>query len=533
MDIRKIRGELSRGRPLRELPLRVTFYARVSTDKTEQQGSLENQIQYYTDLIRATPCWTFAEGYVDEGISGTTALRRESFLRMIADARGGKFDFILTKEISRFSRSTLDSIRYTQELLEAGVGVLFQNDNINTLDADSEFRLVVMAGVAQDEVRKLSERLKFGFRQSIQNGRVLGNDRLWGYSKKDCRLTVVPEQAEAVRTLFTLYATGRYGIRTLSRELTRRGFTSREGNPFNPGTIGHILTNPKYKGWYCGHRTQSVSYRTHKKIALDSSEWVTYPDPRIPAIVPEALWDAANALYQERSRRARARGEGCQSRYPYSGKLLCGVHNAPLHRQSYRTKAGTAEFWKCRVAREQGKDACGLPGIRTAEVDAVLAELAARVLPDRERLADLALRSLREGAASGGREGLAARLAQLAARRERLLELRVEGALSLSEFRRRDDRLREQAAALQSCPGQAEDGLDSPSRAAELRRVLGEELRFSGASASAVLGALLDRAVLEPSSTRECLRLRVCLRQGGEWTAEIRRRPFSVCCRPA
>jgi hypothetical protein len=160
MDIRKIRGELSRGRPLRELPLRVTFYARVSTDKTEQQGSLENQIQYYTDLIRATPCWTFAEGYVDEGISGTTALRRESFLRMIADARGGKFDFILTKEISRFSRSTLDSIRYTQELLEAGVGVLFQNDNINTLDADSEFRLVVMAGVAQDEVRKLSERLK-------------------------------------------------------------------------------------------------------------------------------------------------------------------------------------------------------------------------------------------------------------------------------------------------------------------------------------------------------------------------------------
>lgn len=151
------------------------------------------------------------------------------------------FDFIITKEISRFSRNTLDSIQYTQELLENNVGVLFQNDNINTLDSDSEFRLVVMAGVAQDEVRKLSERLKFGFRQSIKNGRVLGNNRLWGYDKKDCKLTIVPEQAEAVKQIFELYATGQYGLRSLSQELTRRGYTSLQGNVFNTSTIGHIL----------------------------------------------------------------------------------------------------------------------------------------------------------------------------------------------------------------------------------------------------------------------------------------------------
>ena len=206
MNVLKIRAELRNGRSLFDLPLRVTFYARVSTEKDEQLNSLENQIQYYTELIRSKPSWTYIPGYIDEGISGTSTRKRDSFLRMVRDAKAGRFDFIITKEISRFSRSTLDSIQYTQELLEYGVGVLFQNDGINTLDSDSEFRLVVMAGVAQDEVRKLSERLKFGFRQAIKNGHVLGNDRLWGYDKKNCVLSINEAEARAVRRIFHLYA---------------------------------------------------------------------------------------------------------------------------------------------------------------------------------------------------------------------------------------------------------------------------------------------------------------------------------------
>ena len=148
MQVRKIRAEMRMGRSIFDLPLRVTFYARVSTDKDEQLNSLENQVQYYTELIKSKENWSFVPGYIDEGISGTSTKKRDSFNRMIADARAGRFDFIITKEISRFSRSTLDSIRYTQELLEHDVGVLFQNDNINTLHTDSEFRLVVKIGRA-------------------------------------------------------------------------------------------------------------------------------------------------------------------------------------------------------------------------------------------------------------------------------------------------------------------------------------------------------------------------------------------------
>ena len=190
MDVRRLDEMQAQGRSIFDAALSVAYYARVSTDKEEQINSLGNQVRYFEDYIRANPHWTFAGGYGDEGISGTSTKKRDSFLRMIQDAKDGRFDFIITKEISRFSRSTLDSIQYTQELLEHDVGVLFQNDNINTLDPDSEFRLVVMAGVAQDEVRKLSERLKFGFQQAIKNGHVLGNDRLWGYDKSGCVLTV-------------------------------------------------------------------------------------------------------------------------------------------------------------------------------------------------------------------------------------------------------------------------------------------------------------------------------------------------------
>ena len=233
MNVHRIRTEMRMGKTIYDLPLRVTFYARVSTDKDEQLNSLENQVQYYTEFIQSKPNWTYCSGYIDEGISGTSTKKRDSFNRMIADAKAGRFDFIITKEISRFSRSTLDSIQYTQELLEHDVGVFFQNDNINTLDSDSEFRLVVMAGVAQDEVRKLSERLKFGFRQAIKNGHVLGNDKLWGYDKKDCVLSINEKEAQAVRRIFDLYANQQLGVRRISQVLYDEGFTSRKGNEFN------------------------------------------------------------------------------------------------------------------------------------------------------------------------------------------------------------------------------------------------------------------------------------------------------------
>ncbi|MBS6458215.1 MAG: sigma-70 family RNA polymerase sigma factor, partial [Firmicutes bacterium] len=329
---------------------------------------------------------------------------------------------------------------------ENNVGVLFQNDNINTLDSDSEFRLVVMAGVAQDEVRKLSERLKFGFCQSIKNGRVLGNNRLWGYDKKDCKLTIVPEQAEAVKQIFELYATGQYGLRSLSQELTRRGYTSLQGNVFNTSTIGHILQNPKYKGWYCGNKTQSLDYRKKKTAFLDESEWVSYPDPNIPAIVSEEVWDKANALFKQRSARSKAYGVGYQSRYPYSGKIICGKHGTSFHRQSFKTREGETEFWKCKMYREHGKAGCDLPTIRTRELDTILAEQFQKLVKHQRQIIRMVLDSVtntqKKGDHSKEIARLQAQIQQLEDKKEKLLELSMADAITMQEFKKRNSRFK-------------------------------------------------------------------------------------------
>ena len=530
--IQTLREQMRMGKSLYDLPLRVTYYARVSTDKLEQQGSLKNQVQYYTEQIQKNRNWIFVEGYVDEGISGTSTEKREDFLRMIADAHCGRFDFIITKEISRFSRNTLDSIRYTQELLEAGVGVLFQNDNINTLDADSEFRLVVMAGVAQDEVRKLSERLKFGFRQSIRNGRVLGNDLMWGYEKKGGRLYIQEEEAQIVRRIFTLYATGQYGVRRLAQKLTQEGYTNRAGDAFSEATIRNILKNPKYKGWYCGHKTESTDYRTKRRIILQQKDWVLYPDETVPAIVSEEVWEQANAILKRRGANARIHTYACQNRYPYSGKIFCETHQMPCHRRAFHTAEGQTEYWSCRLYRQQGRAGCTLPHVRTEELNRVASALLPQIPIDQKEVFELVWRGLqRAGRRGTGAErgaSIERQLVQVAHKKERLLELSLEGVLSNPDFQEQNDRLNEQRRQL--CRQQRENTARQKQGQTErekLMQAMEEELK--GILHQEVAASILQKVVVCADSTRETIHLHV--KFGLEQTASVHflRKPFTFC----
>ena len=525
MNVLRIRNEMRSGKTIFDLPLRVTFYARVSTDKDEQINSLENQIQYYTELIQSKPNWTYIEGYIDEGISGTSTKKRDSFNRMIRDAKAGRFDFIITKEISRFSRSTLDSIKYTQELLEHDVGVLFQNDNINTLDSDSEFRLVVMAGVAQDEVRKLSERLKFGFRQAIKNGHVLGNDKLWGYDKKDCVLTINEKEAQVVRRIFDLYANQQMGIRRISQTLYDESFTSRKGNTFNVLTIRHILCNPKYKGWYCANKSQTVDYRSKRKVFLDESEWVMYSDPSIPAIVSEELWDRANALYKRRSQQMMSHQSAAEfhNRYPYSGKIICEEHGTSFHRQVLRSSKGEKEVWQCRVYRNRGRVACSAPQLRTTELDQIMAQIFDQLTQNKQAIIDAVVTVLQsvpdEHDYAQDIRHIEEDLSSIQAKKDRLLEMSIEGVISTAEFKQRNDGFNEQAKVLEErlavLQSEAEKGQQTTAQLQEIRSALEEELTFQNSVNSALVTTILDKIIVKKGSTKEELHLEIHLKFGG------------------
>ena len=538
MNVLKIRNEMRNGKSIFDMPLRVTFYARVSTDKDEQLNSLENQIQYYTDLIQSKVSWTYIPGYIDEGISGTSTKKRDSFLQMIEDAKVGRFDFIITKEISRFSRSTLDSIQYTQELLEHNVGVLFQNDNINTLDPDSEFRLVVMAGVAQDEVRKLSERLKFGFRQAIKNGHVLGNDKLWGYDKKDCILTINESEAKAVRRIFDLYANQKMGIRRISQKLYDEGFTSRRGNAFNVLTIRHILENPKYKGWYCANKSQTVDYRSKRKIFLEEDEWIMYPDPSIPAIVSEELWDRANALYKRRRQQMLSHQNAAEfhNRYPYSGKIICEEHGTSFHRQVRKSMKGEKEAWQCRVYRNRGRAGCSAPQLLTEELDQIMARIFDQLAQDKQAIVEAVVKIIRsvpnELDYQQDIRRIAEEISAIIWKKDRLLEMSIERALSTTEFKQRNERFNQQLQELERQKRSLELEKDkskiSVDQLSKIKTALEEEITFQNGINSALVTTILDHIVVKKNSTREVMHLDIHLKLGEPYEAIIDRKNSSL-----
>lgn len=539
MNILRIRNELRNGKSIFDIPLRVTFYARVSTDKEEQLNSLENQVQYFTEFIRSRPNWTYVEGYVDEGISGASTKKRDNFLRMIADAKAGLFDFIITKEISRFSRSTLDSIRYTQELLEHDVGVLFQNDNINTLDSDSEFRLVVMAGVAQDEIRKLSERLKFGFRQAIKNGHVLGNDKLWGYDKKDCVLTINETEAKVVRRIFHLYANEQMGIRRISQQLFDEGFTSRKGNAFNVLTIRHILENPKYKGWYCANKSQTVDYRSKRKIFLDESEWVMYPDPSIPAIVSEELWDRANVLYKQRSAQMMSHQSAAEfhNRYPYSGKIICEEHGTSFYRQVLNSSKGKKEVWQCRVYRNRGRAACSAPQMRTSELNKIMAEIFSQMIHNKQEIVDAVVKVIQsvpqEHDFQQDIRRMESELSAIHAKKDRLLDMSIEGVISTVEFKQRNDGFNQQIQTLGQqlaiLKAEEEKSLISTEQLNKIKATLEDDLSFQNGIRSELVTTILDHIVVKKGSTKEEFHLDIYLKFGDPCGVIFDRANSSFC----
>ena len=191
--------------------MRIAVYARVSTEHEAQINALENQLEWYKIEGSRHPDWEIVEVYVDQGITGTQAQKRPEFLRMMEDAQKGKFDLIITREVSRFARNTVDTLSYTRELKARGVDVFFINDGINTATNDGELRLTIMSSMAQDESRKISERVKAGQKISRVKHVLYGSGNILGYRRENGTYVPDPDQAETVRLIFQMYSTGEMG----------------------------------------------------------------------------------------------------------------------------------------------------------------------------------------------------------------------------------------------------------------------------------------------------------------------------------
>ena len=457
MDIHDIQQQL-RTKSLYDIPLRVTYYARVSSESDEQLNSLGNQIQYYEDFIRRNAAWTFVPGYIDEGLSGISTKRRENFNRMIDDAAEDTFDLIITKEISRFARNTLDSIQFTRQLLGCGVGVFFQNDNINTFDEDSELRLSIMSSIAQDELRKLSSRVKFGHQQAIKNNVVLGNSRIFGYRKENRRLVIDEEQAPMVRELFELYATDQYSMKQIEALFWEKGYRNLNGKKIAHTTMSNMISNPKYKGYYVGNKVKVVDMFTKKQKFLPPEEWVMFKDETgeiVPAIVSEELWEQANAILRRRSDDVKNRQGICNHANLLTGKLFCTCCGTAYYRRESQDKQGHKNSkWVCSGKIKNGADSCASFPIYEDEIKPLLLD----VFHDTEASAEALIEEYVEMYRSLNRSGrlgsqiaaLHKKLAIVEQKRMKLLAFNAQGKLDDADFLAMNKQCSAEAKSLQA-----------------------------------------------------------------------------------
>lgn len=528
MTLFEIRNALADGTSIYELPLKVTYYARVSTDKYEQLNSLENQVTYYENYIKENCKWTFVEGYIDEGISGTSTNKRDSFKRMIRDGQNGKFNLVITKEISRFARDTLDSISYTRKLLEYGVGVFFQYDHINTFNSDSELRLTIMASIAQEEVRKLSERVKFGFQRSIESGKVLGNDFIWGYKKDKCKLVVVEEEAEIIRKIFDMYVNDHLGMRSIGNKLAGEGILNKNGKPFQQGTIKYILTNPKYKGYYCGNKTRVIDYHTKQRVNINEEDWKLYEDNiNVPPIVSEYIWNKAQEIVKSRSDRFSTHKEVYQNRYPFSGKIFCMNHNTTYRRKkqiSSGKKKKVVITWRCSHFLKYNTTGCDGPILYDDELKEIVGKSILKYISNVSIVDDLIkeYKTIEDNKDySKDIEKKKDEIERLERSKSKILDLIVKELINEDDFKKQSDEIVSKIHKLENEISELETKsksiLTNYKYLEEVRKKALEKLKYENADIDSLIYEFLEKIEVYKLNDNNYISLRVILNTGNQY----------------
>ncbi len=350
-----------------ERRLKVAAYCRVSTDQEEQESSYEAQIGYYTEKINSNSEWQMAGIFADEGITGTQTKKRPEFLKMIRLCRQGKIDMILTKSLSRFARNTVDSLKYIRDLKALGIAVIFEKENINTLETDTEMMLTIMSCFAQAESESISKNVSWGIRQSFKNGNVpMQYARLLGYRKgDDDKPEIVPEEAEIVKEIYRLYLEG-MSLNMIVDRLNEKGLTTKGSNaPYRKEVIQRILTNEKYTGDALLQKTYVTDCIT-KKTRKNNGELPMYlvKNHHEPIISRSDF----NRVQEEMARRSAKRSiadkltkteQGKYSaKYALSELLICGECGSHYRRVTWTAKGFKEIKWRCINRIQYGKKKC-------------------------------------------------------------------------------------------------------------------------------------------------------------------------------
>ena len=435
----------------------VVFYGRVSTEHEAQLAALENQMQWYEDQAKYHPNWTVLKSYIDRGITGTQAKKRPAFMEMLNDAKYNKFDLIVTREVCRFARNTVDTLVITRQLKEIGIEVYFVEDNIWTMDNDGELRLTIMATLAQEESRKTSERVRAGQKISRDNGVLYGNGNILGYDRLGDTYVINEDQAETVRIIYDLYLKGN-GFNKIVNELVRLKRKDSSGLVrWDATKVSRILHNATYKGYQGYYKSYKNNHLDQKTIVNRDEDTYLYVKGRFTPIISEEVWDKCKAL-RERKLTLRKTQEGKLERTGtrtsediWAKRLICRCGHRMRKDRWHVNKTGLTYGYKCyNVLNNGSKQArigagldadkyCDMGTVADWKFDLMLRELLKALNLNNDDLIKKAYNQFENSYTKETKEArelrdAEAKLRKIRIKLENLTEMRVNGEIDKQEY---------------------------------------------------------------------------------------------------
>ena len=504
---------------------RVAIYARVSTEHEAQLSALENQVQYYDGILVQHPEWKLYDRYIDEGITGTSTKKRKNFMRMMKDAEDGRFDLIVTREVSRFARNTVDTLQETRKLKKMGIEVWFTEDNIWTMnDEDGELRLTIMATLAQNESKKTSQRVKAGQMVSFQNAVPYGTGNILGYDRVGREFVINPDQAETVKIMFKLYLRG-YGIRSIQYELERLGRLTATGlTNWSTTTISHILSNPFYCGTIVYRKEYTPDYLEQKKIKNNGEvENIVVEGKHEPIISKE---DFARVQEKKKSRMKNCVGKQKGVRDPSSIwckklKCCCG-HNFNRQKWHKHVDGSIVYGYQCygsvrsgTVSSRQKKGLstegiCDVPMIQEWKLELMAGIIFRQFWGDRNRVITIANDILKEGYAPDNScenheeeiKSVKGQLRLVERKLDNLLDLRLAGDIEPDKYNVKRKELEESrnklVSQLEELNGIQDESLENiEDRITVLKYILDQKCNFDSYSIpEKVIDAFVEEVIV-------------------------------------
>lgn len=519
-------------------PRKIVFYGRVSTEHEAQLSALENQMQWYEDQLERHKEWTLVDKYIDRGITGTQAKKRHSFMQMIQDAEKGEFDLIVTREVCRFARNTVDTLKYTRKLKKMGIEVYFVEDNIWTFSGDGELRLTIMAAMAQEESRKDSERVRAGQKISRDNGVLYGNGNILGYdlhrnidadgkwNPAENTYVINPEQAETVRIIYDMCIAGN-GYLKISKALTvlqRKDSTGKVR--WSASKIGRILHNMTYAGYKGYNKSYTDDYLEHSRVKNLDKESYVYMKGDWEPIISEEKWQKVQEILSEKTKLVQADTKGAKrvgkpkSDDVWVRKLRCSC-GSKYRKNKWRTNKMTNEMvfgYQCYNQINNGaystrlkaglstEGYCNIRMIGDWKLEFMAKNVLEELWTDRKDAVEIAIKTIQKnyvadtgnGSERGRMAMLENELSKLKSRLPRLLEMRMDNEISKEEYQSAREEIESNISDLNEQLTEAEeskevvDVLDD--KLEIIRSVLEEQIDFSG---NIVSHDIIDKVVAQ------------------------------------